>query len=254
MFNHTKIIVAILCLSLFLINSEAVLAYVASSSSYTLEKDSINFSGTENSSSTLYQLSDTVGEVATGDSSSNTYNLNAGYRAMETSTYITLTSPTDITLTDINSNDGGASEGTAVWTVTTNNTNGYRLSIKSSSDPALQSGGNSFDDYTPQGAVPDYTWAIDSSVAEFGFTPEGDHVVARFLDNGADTCGVGATNTASACWDTFATTDTTIAEDANNNNPAGTATTVRVRAEIGTGATVATGDYSATLTVTALTL
>ncbi len=254
MFNQTKTIVAILCLSLFFINSEAVLAYVASSSSYTLEKDSINFSGTENSSSTSYQVSDTLGEVATGNLTGTSYNLNAGYRAMEASSYITLTSPADITLTEINSSDGGTSEGTAVWTVTTNNTSGYRLSIKASTDPALRSGANSFNDYTPAGAVPDYTWAIASSVAEFGFTPEGDHVVSRFLNNGASTCGVGATDTSSSCWDAFSTTDTTIAEDANNNNPTGTATTVRIRAEIGTEATVTAGDYSATLTVTAITL
>ncbi|MEX0910443.1 MAG: hypothetical protein WDZ73_01675 [Candidatus Paceibacterota bacterium] len=254
MFKSNKIIIAILCLISFLTNSNLILAYVASSSSYTLEKDSINFSGTENSSSTLYQLSDTVGEVGTGDSSSDTYNLNAGYRAMEVGTYITLTAPADITLTEINSNAGGMSEGTAAWTVTTNNSNGYRLSVKASTDPALQSGANSFADYTPTGAVPDYNWSVATNLALFGFTPEGSHIVSRFLDNGADTCGVGANNTSSTCWDTFATTDTTIAEDSSSNNPAGTATTVRIRAEIGTEATVATGDYSTVLTVTAITL
>ncbi len=236
------------------VSTPIVSAYVASSSSFTLEKDSINFSGTENSSSTLYRMSDTVGEVATGGSVGTSFNLNAGYRAMEASTYITLSSPGDIALSSINQADRGLSEGSATWNVVTNNTNGYRLSIKASTDPALQSSSSSFADYTPTGVVPDYTWSVGATSSEFGFTPEGNDVVSRFLNDGLSICNTGSGNTTSTCWDAFDTTDITIAESSAANNPSGANTLVRVKAEIGSSATQTEGSYSSTLTVTAITL
>jgi len=252
-----KIFILNIIALVLIISTPIVSAYVASSSSFTLEKDSINFSGTENSSSTLYRMSDTIGEVATGESTGTTFNLHAGYRAMEdgapVATYITLSSPGDIALSSIGQADGGSSEGSATWNVVTNNTNGYRLSIEASTDPALQSSSSSFADYTPAGIVPDYTWAVSATSSEFGFTPEGDDVVARFLDDGS-ACNTGSGNTTSSCWDAFDTTDITIAEGAAANNPSGADTLVRVKAEIGTDLTQTDGSYSSTLTVTAITL
>lgn len=249
-----KIFILNIIALVLIISTPIVSAYVASSSSFTLEKDSINFSGTENSSSTLYRMSDTIGEVATGESTGTTFNLHAGYRAMEDrGTYITLSAPSDIALSSIGQAAGGSSEGSATWNVVTNNANGYRLSIEASTDPALQSSSSSFADYTPAGIVPDYTWAVDTTASEFGFTPEGDDVVARFLDDGS-ACNTGSGNTTSSCWDAFDTTDITIAEGAAANNPGGADTLVRVKAEIGSGVTQTDGSYSSTLTVTAITL
>jgi|GEM_PF-4803839 hypothetical protein len=57
-------------------------AAVRSSSNYKIDSDSINFSGTENSSSANYKASDTVGETATGDSGGVLYKIKAGYRAL----------------------------------------------------------------------------------------------------------------------------------------------------------------------------
>ncbi|HEY4483788.1 MAG TPA: hypothetical protein VI752_01250, partial [Candidatus Paceibacterota bacterium] len=74
-----KIFILNIVALVLIISTPIVSAYVASSSSFTLEKDSINFSGTENSSSTLYRMSDTIGEVATGESTGTTFNLHAGY-------------------------------------------------------------------------------------------------------------------------------------------------------------------------------
>ncbi|MBD3252017.1 hypothetical protein GF380_06250 [Candidatus Uhrbacteria bacterium] len=51
-----------------------------SSTNYAIEWDSINSGGEDSSSSTNYQLRDTVGEHGTGISSSENYTLGAGYR------------------------------------------------------------------------------------------------------------------------------------------------------------------------------
>lgn len=50
-----------------------------SSNSYSLQGDSVNFSG-GNSSSNSYSLENSSGEIATGDSDSSSYNLIAGYQ------------------------------------------------------------------------------------------------------------------------------------------------------------------------------
>ena len=52
-----------------------------SSSNYKINADSINIGGGQ-SSSTNYQMEDTIGEVATGDSDSDSYKTKAGYQAM----------------------------------------------------------------------------------------------------------------------------------------------------------------------------
>lgn len=53
-----------------------------SSDNYVIEQDTINFGGTDRSSSASYYLDDTMGEIATGRSNSLSYLLGAGYREM----------------------------------------------------------------------------------------------------------------------------------------------------------------------------
>lgn len=229
-----------------------VSAYVAASSNYRLERDSINIGGGF-SSSTSYLQESTVGEVATGYSSSTTYMLHAGYQQVDTS-FISISSPADITLLPaISTQSGGQADGSAAWTVTTNSSAGYTLAIRASASPALVSGANSFADYTAAGVSPDYAWAVTTAAKEFGFSPEGTHIHSRYRDNGA-TCNVGALDTSSACWDALSTSDRTIATSGSANNPAGTDTTVRFRAEAGSSSAPAEGSYQATVTLTALAI
>ena len=54
-------------------------AYIASSTNYRLERDSINFSGTRSTSSN-YLAEDTLGEVGTGRGTSTNYRVEAGYQ------------------------------------------------------------------------------------------------------------------------------------------------------------------------------
>lgn len=230
-------------------------AYVASSTNYRIERDSLNVGGLL-ATSTNYRIEDTVGETGTGIGTSTTYNLYAGYQQFETAaaTTLTITAPTDVTLSPaISDTDGGTANGSAAWTVTTNNVTGYSLTIKADSSPALASSGSSFADYSPAGANPDFAFSVGANESVFAFSPEGDHIVSTFKDDGS-TCNTGATDTADACWDGLSTTAATIAQSGSANSPAGTETTVKFRAAAGASKSQSSGAYQATVTLTATVL
>lgn len=117
-----------------------------------------------------------------------------------------LSSPADVTmLPNVPGITGGVATGEATWTVITNNSTGFTLTLQASASPALASGGNNFADYTPTTASPDYTWAVADSTKEFGFTVEPATAADTgplFMDDGADSCGGGgdSTNGTNTCW------------------------------------------------------
>jgi len=250
--NRNKYLKRFLLLILIFITPYSHLtAYVMQSSAYKIQSDSINVGGAP-STSASYRLNDTTGEIATGDTNSTTYYMHAGYWQMQGS-YISITSPSDLALSSMGGVSGGSSEGTVTWTVTTDNIAGYTTTVQASTNPALTSGGNSFADYVPAAADPDYTFAIASADSEFGFSPEGSHINARFKDNGS-ICNSGSGDTSAKCWDGLSTTPKTIAGSTVANHPSGTATGVRFRAESGTTHIQPSGAYQATITITATTL
>ncbi len=230
-------------------------AAVMSSANYKIQTDSVNVGGTENSASASYQVSDTLGEVGTGQSSSASYSIYAGYRQMNT-TYLAISSPSNVTLSPaINGIIGGTGDGSAAWTVTTDSPGGYTLSIKASNTPALRlpGGTDTFADYTPAGANPDFTWSVAAAASEFGFTPEGADILQKYKDNGA-TCNAGSSDTTDACWYNLSTANETIASGSAGNGPSGTVTTVKFRATAGASHVQTSGSYVATTTVTAIAL
>lgn len=220
---------------------------------YKIPLDSINVGGRDGSSG-AYSLFDTVGEIATGDSNSASYGLNAGFIGAQL-TYLAISSGSDVSMSPaIAGVSGGAGTGSTVWTVTTDNPAGYSLLIKASTNPALQSIGSSFADYTTAGAAPDYSWTVASADSEYGFTPEGVDIIQRYLDNGSSCNAVAGSDTADKCWDKLTTSDQEIARRANGNHPSGTTTTVKMQAEVGSAHIQPNGTYSATITVTAVAL
>lgn len=226
-------------------------AYIASSTNYRLERDSINFSGTRSTSSN-YLAEDTLGEVGTGRGTSTNYRVEAGYQQAEGT--ITISAPADVTLTPaLTTLSGGLATGSAIWTVSTDNPAGYTLSIRAASSPALQSGSNFFANYTPASAsTPDFTWSVVSTTSEFGFTPEGTDIASTYKDDGI-TCATGSSDTSTACWDSI-TTSNKITSRKTSSAPSGSSTTVKFRAEAGASSSQAAGDYQAIITVTAIAL
>jgi hypothetical protein len=228
-----------------------VLAEEMQSTNYKIQADSINIGGNLATTSN-YRIDDTVGEVATGVSTTTNYQLKAGYQQMQIS-YISLAVPSDITMGPNIETTGGSSDGSGSATVITDSNSGYILTVQANVSPALQSASDSFADYTPAAAgTADYSWSVDSSASEFGFTPEGSHIVQKFLDNGGLCNAAGGSDTSSACWYNLSTTAETIAQSHSANQPSGTATTLRFKAEIGSSHTQTAATYQATITLTAI--
>lgn len=228
-------------------------SYVASSSNYILQSDSVNFGGSY-STSTNYKLQDTLGEIGSGLYSSTTMIINGGYQAMSLDIYLAITSPSNPVMSAvINGVGGGASNGSSTWQVQTDNPAGYELSVKAGASPAMVAGANFFTDYVPSFSASDYAWNTPVSESRFGFSPEGNDITSSFLDNSVS-CGTGVLDTADACWTGFSTTNQVIAQSSSPNYPTGASTTIKFRAEVGSSKAQQSGSYSTNITVTAVTL
>ncbi len=245
---YTLVLLLISCLTF---QTLPVFGYVMSSSNYRLDADSVNTGGNYSQSSS-YTSEDTLGEIATGNGSSASYQISAGYQSMAQSS-ISISSVSDVTLASISGLGGGESSATSTWTVTTDNSAGYAFYIKATTSPALHNGLSSFADYTPAGSDPDFAFDISNTDSEFGYSPEGNHIVDRFKDNGA-VCNSGSSNTTNTCWEGFTTSNVTIASSNAPNKPSGTETSVVYKAKVGTSKIQDSGAYAASIVVTAITL
>ncbi|MFC1789718.1 hypothetical protein ACFLYY_01940 [Patescibacteria group bacterium] len=224
------------------------------STNYNIWETSINVGGLDIQTSTSYTLRESIGEPIVGESTSTSYKLKSGYQPMLES-YISLSVSTDtvVMLPNIGGVSGGIATGTFFATVITDNPAGYSLSVNASTSSALQSGSDSFADYTPASAeIPDYNWSISSNTSEFGFSPEGADITQKFKDNGADTCATSTNDTASKCWYNFLTSDENIALKYSSNHPSGAQTTVKLQAESGSNNIQTSGLYQAVITTTAV--
>ncbi len=225
-------------------------ADMMTSSHYKIESDSVNFGGARSSSGT-YRIEDTLGEIATGISTSTNYTMSAGYQQMH-EVVIAVVPATGVTMSPaIGGVTGGTATGATSFTVTTDDLAGYTVTIAASSSPALQSPLDSFADYVPGGANPDFTFTNAASASSFAFSPKGTDIASRYLDN-TSACGTGSSQTAGACWDGLSTTPRTIVSRATSNQPSGTVTTVNFKAASGSSHLQIDGTYVATTTITIL--
>ncbi|MFA6919195.1 MAG: hypothetical protein WC244_03770 [Patescibacteria group bacterium] len=230
----------------------SILAYVMSSTNYRMQEDSVNFGGGMGASGN-YKVEDTLGEISSGNSTSTSYNLYAGYQQMDPEIYLSINVSSTVALApSIGGMSGGTATGSSAVGIITNNNDGYTLNIKASTSPAMQSGSSSFADYTPAtSSAPDFAWGIDTADSEFGFSPRGVDIVQRYKDNGTDTCNQsGGGQTADACWDAFSTTDLNISYATLANEPSGATTTVYFKAQSGVNHIQQSGNYQATIILT----
>jgi hypothetical protein len=198
-------------------------------------------------------MGDTVGEAGTGFSSSTSYVMSAGYWN-STNTYISVSDSQNVTLASINGVAGGESTASSTWTVITNNTLGYQLTVSASTNPALKATEGSVADYTPASSDPDFAFSVGPTASMFGFSPEGVDIPSRFKDNGSS-CNTGSSDTTGTCWDGFSTSEKVIAQSSTSNEPSGIVTTLQYKVKIGSSRLQeASSNYSASITVTATTL
>lgn len=242
----------VLLLSIFNFRLSVSFAEIMSSGSYKIQSDSVNFAGNR-STSTTYSMEDTVGEIATGDSESTLFKIKAGYQQMQ-ETYLAMTAAGDVSMSpSIGGISGGTSNGSTNFTVTTDNAAGYSVTIKASSTPALQSPLDSFTDYSATAASPDFNFSVPATASNFAFTPEGTDIAGTFKDNGG-ACAVGSSDTADKCWAGLSTSQQTIVTRTSSNQPGGTLTTIKFKAESGSSHVQVNGTYTATTTITAFSL
>lgn len=227
-------------------------AQVMQSSNYKMQSDSVNTGGGLSNSET-YKMEDTVGELATGNSTSTSFNLRAGYQQMQ-EIYMSLSAVPDVIMSpDLGGITGGVATGSTAFIVTTDNPAGYNVTINAANNPALQSGSNTIADYVPAGADPDYVFTTDSADAHLAYSPEGVDIVQRYLDNGS-ICGVAGSDTPNRCYDGLSTSPVEIARRTSGTHPFGATTTLQFAVGIGGATMVPMGVYVATTTITALPL
>jgi hypothetical protein len=245
-------IVVFLSVMICIYSANRVFGQAMSSGSYKIQSDSLNFGGGL-STSTTYFIQDTVGEVATGESSSSNFKMKAGYQQMQEN-ILSMTVPTDVVMSpSIGGVTGGTSNGSTTFTVITDNPAGYMVTIKASSSPAMQSPLSTIADYVPAGGNPDYTFSITPTISAFGFSVEGNDIDQKFKDNGSS-CNTGSGDTVDKCWAGLSTTQQTIVSRNSANQPSGTVTTVKFRAQSGSAHVQVEGIYVSTTTITALSL
>ncbi len=235
-----------------------VLAFVMSSDSYHIQQDSINIGGTEDSASNSYKLKDTAGEIATGKSSSNSYNLYAGYRQMN-ETYISVSLPDNVTLTPaIGGVTGGTGNGFVSWTIITDNNAGFTATLKASSTMMVEnSQGDNIQAYTEAvNGVPDYDWTVAANAAEFGYhatTTNSTDLDQSFKSAGSSPCNTGSTMANNQCWLSASTSPETLINRATETTLDGVILGIKFQVEIDNHVVIE-DTYTATTTVTMLTL
>jgi hypothetical protein len=172
---------------------------------------------------------------------------------------ISITSPPDVTMSNLGTAVNN-STGWAIWNVKTNDPDGYTLSVKASTAPALVSGGNSFLDYTEATpGVPD-TWSLDANTIQFGFSGIGIDVQNVNSDQygatGQTVCDNGSASStvnASLKFLGFETSDQLLASRAATTSTSGIDTRICFAAGQN-GVYAPAGLYQATITATAVAL
>jgi hypothetical protein len=242
------LLLTVLCVMLL----QSTTAQVRTSPSYQLQSDSVNVGGGF-SASASYESESTMGEIATGRSTSTVFGMLAGFQQMQAS-FISMSVPDNVSLTpELPGITGGTSTGSTTVTVISDSPGGYQLSIVASQAPAMQTGFATIPDYVPVGSVPDFTFIVPDMGAALGFSPAGVDRALRYRSS-LGVCGEGADDIAERCWDGLSTTPRVIATGAGGNQPNGATTTIYFQVGIGSGAVVVPGSYVATTTLSALSL
>ena len=163
---------------------------------------------------------------------------------------ITISDSPNVTMSrsvDITADTATAS---STWTVVTNDTDGYTLTVQTSTDPAMQSGGDTIADYSA--STPE-AWVVASGNAQFGFSAFGTDVPTGTWGSNQSACSTGDDPAlANRLYRGFAsTTPIQIASSNATTTPSGTPSTVCYGVEQN-GTQIPSGTYTATVTATAL--
>lgn len=166
---------------------------------------------------------------------------------------------------------GGTSTAETHVRVLTNNLEGYNMTIKASSTPAMQgmTQTNDIDDYTPVNPdAPDFQYNVPSGF-EFAYSVSASTTAdlhQKFKDDGSSICGSGGTldtifpnngglasATSSSCWYKLMTSSTSTINRSTQTPNSGATTTIYFRLTVNPNSNPTEDDYRATTTFTATT-
>jgi len=233
---------------LMVIGIYPVFAFVMKSESYRMQSDSINVGGKPQSSAN-YLSEDTIGEIATSESTSSNYKIRAGYQAMQ-EVYISLSSPGNVSMNSLDLTQN-TSVGTGnAWSVKTDNPAGYILNLKTDETNCLKDNSTS-EAFTDDGETP-ATWSVTNAY-EFGFSIYGNDVSTATWGTDTDCTGASA-SAPSTTLKYRGFKDVTAIQVATSNSrtsTSGTDTVFCVAAEQN-GVYAPSGNYTADITATAI--
>ena len=155
---------------------------------------------------------------------------------------------------------GGSSFGSTQFTVSTNDSAGYNVTIEADSDPALagDTQGDDIANYTETSSgVPDYTYSVPSG-EEFAYSVSASTTAdldQSFKDNGSTTCTTGSADTGgeASCWLGFDALNAETIINRSSEAPTGATSTVFFRVTVNSGSTLVEDTYTADVTLTAVT-
>ena len=229
--------------------SHSILAYVMSSGNYKIQSDNSLTPTSGLGTSTNYIFRDTMGQVSSGISSSNSYQIKAGFQQMQ-EVSLSVSAPGDINLApDIPGISGGSATADSYWSVQTDSSAGFDMKINASTLPALKlppDGTYYFDDYS---ATPTYNWSVGSNSAKFGFAviPATAVAVSSTLKDNGSACGLG--NSVGNCWAGFnGTTPIVIIHRQSRTNSSGENELITFKAQ--SNKFLKSGDYTSLITIT----
>lgn len=175
-----------------------------------------------------------------------------------------LVAAADVTMDGaLNGITGGYATGTTNVVVSTNDSDGYNMTIKFPYATTTGMDGDTtatyINNYTPASAgVADYNWVTNSTggAAEFGYTVSAStsaDVAPAFQDDGISSCGAGGNETTDKCWLNASTTAQTIINRTSGSAADGATTTIKFKVAVPSNPSPAldADTYTATATLTA---
>ena len=170
-------------------------------------------------------------------------------------TGITISDGADVTMSPSLGIESDTSIGETSWIVKTNNVSGYKLDVKASTEPAMAhtTTTDTFADYSETVLGTPETWSVGSGDYEFGFSAYGDDVSDATWGAGVGCRTSSTISTNNLNYLGFKTTDKTIATRNSVTPNTGVQTNVCFAAEQ-KDVYAPSGEYTATITATALTL
>ncbi len=156
---------------------------------------------------------------------------------------------------------GGVRNGATYVVITTNDTNGYNLTIAFSNSAAMQrnGGGGDIPDYvTAVAGFADFVFDSTKPYGQFGYTVSASTTAdldLSFRNDGASCNSTGGGEVAASCWMNPSTTAETIVNRSSATPAGGSTTTLHFRVDVPPNPVpaISTGVYTATATLTAVT-